>query len=355
MNNIFGVILAGGKGERFWPMSRIEKPKQLLPIISEKTMLEETVLRLEHFIRNENIFVIATEKIKNPIMNLNCLKADNVFAEPFGRNTALAIGYAAKKMNHINPDSIMLVCPADHDIKTVSQFKKTIELGYKYALDGNLVTFGITPIRPESGYGYIEIGEALKDDKVYKINSFKEKPNLKIATSYLKGGKTLWNSGIFLWKTKEILKSIKKYIPDMYNNLVEFSNYIGTDKENNALLNLYKNCKSTSIDFGVLEQADNIVIVRAQFNWDDVGNWNALERTMNADDRGNICTGEVEILNSNNNVVYSEKGLIAVLGVDDLVIVRTNDVTYVCSKRDTASIKSLIEKIGKNDKLKKYL
>ena len=355
MDNIFGVILAGGKGERFWPMSRIKKPKQLLPIISKKTMLEETVLRLEHFIKNDDIYVIATEQIRKPIIDLNCLKTKNVFAEPFGRNTALAIGYAAIKMNHINPNSIMLVCPADHDIKTVSQFEKTIELGYKYALQGNLVTFGITPVRPDIGYGYIEIREALQDEKVYKINTFKEKPNLKVATSYLKGKKTLWNSGIFLWKTEEILKSIEKHIPDMYNNLVEFEDHIGTDNESKALLALYKKCKSTSIDFGVLEQADNIVIVRAQFEWDDVGNWNALERTMNVDDKGNTCSGEVETLNANNNVVYSEKGLIAVLGVDDLVIVKTDDVTYVCSKRDTASIKSLIEKIGKNDKLKKYL
>ncbi|MFO7861226.1 MAG: mannose-1-phosphate guanylyltransferase [Desulfosalsimonas sp.] len=355
MENLFGIILAGGKGERFWPMSRGNRPKQLLPIISDKTMLEETVERLEGFIDNERIFTVSTEHLHKPIAELNVLEEDNVLTEPFGRNTALAIGYSAVKMRHINENSTMLVCPADHEIASIADFKKTVELGYKYAQQDNLVTFGITPTRPEIGYGYIELGKPLEDEKVYEIEAFKEKPNLKVASAYLKSGNTLWNSGIFLWKTSAILSAIENYIPDMYESLQKFSEHIGKDTEQEALKKLYDEAPATSIDFGVMERADNIVIVRAQFKWDDVGNWNALERTREADDEGNVVHGNVITMDSENNVIYSEDGLIATVGVNDVVVVRTKDVTLVCNKRDTGQIKALLKQINDSDKLKEYL
>lgn len=355
MKNLFGIILAGGKGERFWPMSRGNRPKQLLPIISDKTMLEETVDRLEGFIDNEKIFTVSTEHLYKPIAALNVLEEDNVLTEPFGRNTALAIGYSAVKMRYIDEESTMLVCPADHEIASIADFKKTVELGYKYAQQDNLVTFGITPTRPEIGYGYIELGKPLEDEKVFEIESFKEKPNLKVASSYLKSGNTLWNSGIFLWKTSAILSAIENYIPDMYESLQKFSEHIGKDSEQDAVEKLYDEAPATSIDFGVMERADNIVIVRAQFKWDDVGNWNALERTRESDHEGNVTHGNVITMNSENNVIYSEDGLIAAVGVDDVVIVRTKDVTLVCNKRDTGQIKALLKQINDSDKLKEYL
>lgn len=355
MKNIFGVILAGGKGERFWPMSRGMRPKQLIPVISNKTMLEETVTRLEEFIANKDVFVIATEQLKEPIADLDCMPEENVLTEPFGKNTALAIGYAAVKMEYLDPDSVMLVCPADHSITSVEQFRETVEIGYEYALQGNLVTFGITPTRPEIGYGYIELGEPVEDDKVYSIKSFKEKPNLKVANAYIKSGNTLWNSGIFLWRTKDILEAINKYLPEMHKQLMDFGKHIDRDSEKDALYKLYKKCKAISIDFGVMERADNIIIVRSQFKWDDVGNWNALERSRDADKNGNISSGEVIAVNANNNIFYSDSGLIAAMGVDDIVIVKTEDVTLVVNKRDTAQIKQLIKELNENKEFKKYL
>lgn len=355
MDKLYGVILAGGRGERFWPMSKRERPKQLLPITGKKTMIEETFSRMASFIHKENIISIGTETIDEAIKDLKLFSEGNTLTEPFGRNTALAIGYAAVMIHHKDPGSVILVCPADHDIHTEKDFKATIMAGYDFALKDNIVTFGITPVRPEIGYGYIEIGEELVKDSVYRIKSFKEKPNLKVATSYIKSGNTLWNSGIFLWKTAVILDAIRKFLPDMAACLDEFSKHIGTDKEKSAMEKLYKDSPATSIDFGVMEQAENIVIVRAGFKWDDVGDWNALERIKNTDKSGNIMEGEVVEINSENNIMFSEDGLIAAVGVKDLVIVRTKDITLVCRQRDTNEIKALLKEIEKNNKLSKYL
>mgnify|MGYP000232910089 CR=1 FL=1 len=354
-NRLYGVILAGGRGERFWPRSKKVRPKQLLPVISKKTMLEETFSRLNNFIPKEKIFVVGTEILKEPIDSLGIFSESNLMYEPFGKNTALAIGFAAIKLRSIDKDSVMLVCPADHSIFPDKDFQKTIQIGFDYALKGNLVTFGITPTRPDEGYGYIELGESLLDEQVYKIKSFKEKPNVKRAISYLKKGNTLWNSGIFLWKTEKLLEGIEKYLPEMYRELVEFEKHIGKSDERESILKLYENSPSTSIDFGVMEQAENIVIVRAQFNWDDVGDWNALERIKNKDKEGNIVEGEVVTLNSKNSIIISDYGLVTVIGVSDLIVVKTENETLVCKKNETGEIKNLLKILEKDEKYKKYL
>lgn len=355
MNNVFGVILAGGKGERFWPKSKERMPKQLLQIVSDKSMLQETVERLSSFISKDNIYVVSTESIKDSIKGLDILDEQRILAEPFGKNTALAIGYSAVKLKKLNPEATMLVCPADHNIFPAKDFQATIKTGLEFAKRGNLVTFGITPVRPDEGYGYIEMGEEIVENSVYKIKSFKEKPNIKIAKQYLKKGNTLWNSGIFLWRVKDILAGLEKYMPEMYMKLEEFSEHVGKESEGSALEKLYNECTSTSIDFGVMEQASNIVIVRARFSWDDVGDWNALERIRTKDKDGNITEGDVMQLNSKNNIIISDTGFIAAIGVDDLIIVKTDNEILICRKNETAEIKNLLKEIQKNDKLKKYL
>jgi len=354
MKNLYGVILAGGRGERFWPISRMKRPKQLLPIVNDKPMIEETINRLS-FIDNSRIFIVGTKTIEESIKKLDLVDENNLYSEPFGKNTALAIGYTAVKLNKINPDSIMLITPADHDINDSNSFQATIKDSYDYALKNYLITFGITPTRPEVGYGYIELGEALLENKIYKIKSFKEKPNLKTANTYLKKGNILWNSGIFLWKTSEILNEIKLHLPDMYKELMHFQKFIDTNEEEKALNKMYKKCKSISIDFGVMEQSKKIIIVRTHFKWDDVGNWIALERLKKKDKNNNIMLGDIVELNANDNILYAEDGLIATIGVEDLIIVRTKDITFVAKKRDINDIKSLIKKIEKNNELKKYL
>jgi len=355
MNNVFGVILAGGKGERFWPKSKERMPKQLLQIVSDKSMLQETVERLSSFLEKDNIYVVSTASIKDTIKDLDILNESRIMAEPFGKNTALAIGYSAVKLKQINPEGTMLVCPADHNIFPVKDFQNSIKIGLEFAKKGNLVTFGITPVRPDEGYGYIEMGEELVQNSVYKIKSFKEKPNIKIAKQYLKKGNTLWNSGIFLWRVKDIMQGIKNYMPEMYEKLMVFEKHIGKLTEEEALEKLYNDCQPTSIDFGVMEQAPNIVIVRAKFTWDDVGDWNALERIRSMDKDGNILEGDVIQINAKNNIIISDTGLVAAIGVDDLIIVKTDNEILICRKNETGEIKNLLKEIQKNDKLKKYL
>ncbi|MDD3803251.1 MAG: sugar phosphate nucleotidyltransferase [bacterium] len=354
-NNIYGVILAGGKGERFWPKSKQTNPKQLLTIISNKSMLEETVVRLESFIEHERILVIGTSLLEYSIKKLNVVNDSNLLSEPFGKNTALAIGYAAMKIRKVDSDGIMLVCPADHSIHTNKDFLSTIETGYEFALNGNLVTFGVTPVRPDEGYGYIELGEQLIENKVYKIKSFKEKPNIKTARAYLKKGNTLWNSGIFLWRVKDILYAIERYLPEMHKSLMEFEKSIGSEHEKDALLKLYSESQSISIDFGIMEQAENIVICRAQFSWDDVGDWNALERIKSKDKNGNILEGSIAEINTKNNIVSCEDGLLCLIGVEDLIVVRTKNETFICKKSETGEIKNLLKILEKDEKFKNHL
>jgi len=354
-NNIYGVILAGGKGERFWPKSKQTKPKQLLSIISNKSMLEETVERLSLIVEHDKILVVGTTLLEESIKNLNVVKTKNILLEPFGKNTALAIGYSAIKIREENDDGTMLVCPADHSIHTNKDFQATIETGCEFTLKGKLVTFGVTPIRPDEGYGYIELGEELIKNKVYKIKSFKEKPNIKTARAYLKKGNTLWNSGIFLWRVSDILSEIEKYMPEMYKGLLEFEKSIGTSSEKDALLKLYNESQSTSIDFGIMEQSVNIVICRAQFSWDDVGDWNALERIKNKDKNGNIFNGDVKEINSKNNIVSCEGGIVCLIGVEDMIVVRTRHETFICKKNETEEIKNLLKILEKDEKFKKYL
>lgn len=355
MDKIYGLILAGGRGERFWPKSKKSKPKQLLPIISKKSMIEETFTRLNSFIDKNNIYVVTTENLKESIESLSLFEKENIIYEPFGKNTALAIGLSAIRLKHLNKDSLMLVCPADHNIFPDREFQNTIHIGMEYALKDNLVTFGITPTRPDEGYGYIEIGEELLQEKVYRIKSFKEKPNVKRAISYLKKGNTLWNSGIFLWKVETLLKSIEKYLPEMYKGLIEYEKHIKLEDEKEHLLKLYQDAPSTSIDFGIMERAENIVIVRALFNWDDVGDWNALERIKNKDKEGNIIEGEVVALNSKNNIVISEFGLVTLIGISNLVIVKTEKEILICKKNETGEIKNLLKILENDEKFEKYL
>ncbi len=340
---IYGIIIAGGRGERFWPASRKRKPKQLLPIVSDKPMIVETVDRISSFILRERIIIVAGKELKSPLKKL--FPNVNLLLEPFGRNTACAIGYAAI---NLSKDDVMVVLPADHYIREPSQFLHTLQKAIKIAKQGWLTTFGIVPAYAETGYGYIEAGDKIEKD-VYKVKSFKEKPNQKQAQRFVREKRFLWNSGMFVWTQEEILTAFKSYMPELYKALLDFK------AKKISLLELYKKAPNISIDSGIMEKAPNVAVVKSDFAWDDIGSWLALERIHKLDKQGNIKIGLYKGLSTRNCVIVGDKGVIATLGVSNLIIVKSGNAVFVCDKKEVRDIKKLVHELSQNKKFKKYL
>ncbi len=358
---IHGVIMAGGKGERFWPLSNEARPKQLLPITSERSMLQVTLDRMDDYIPSENILIVAGANIREAIIESSSrISEKNILAEPFGRNTCLAIGAAAIHLEKDDPEAIMVVLSADHLIEPAAKLIKAIKAGTKAAAEqDSLITIGIVPTRAETGYGYIELGEQLKDidgTNLYEVKAFKEKPRPTVAQRYYHGRRHWWNSGMFIWSTKSILSALSKYQPEMYGLLTEYKKHIGTKNEEQAILKLYEEADPISIDYAVLEEADNVLTLKGDFVWDDVGSWMSLQRFLDTDDDNNVIVGKAVMLDSYESTVYnSGDGLIASLGISDLVIAKIGEVVMVAHKTQLHRIKELLEKLGEDEDLKKYL
>ncbi len=359
VRELYGVILAGGKGERFWPKSRKGRPKQLLSLAGERTLLEETAARILPLIPRERLLVVATEGFEDVVREqVPDLREENLLFEPQGRNTAPAIGYAAEVIYRRAPLSNMVVLPADHRIAETERFLLTVKVASGIADDQYLVTFGIVPTRPETGYGYIEAGEeiAVMDGVVvHRSLGFKEKPNQKEAGRFLKAGNYFWNSGMFVWKTEVILKAFEKHMSDLSTDLREFRKSLGTPAEREALRKIYERVPAISIDYGVMERASNVAVVRADFSWDDVGSWTVLERLRERDKDGNVVFGDHLGIDTGNSVIVSEKGLVATVAVSDLVVVRVEDATLVCPKERIQDVKALVQRLSKDKGLRKYL
>lgn len=352
--NLYAVILAGGKGERFWPKSRQDFPKQFLTIFGKKSLIQMTHERIKKFIPlNKHRYVISQSLV--PLLKSQIpVSSENIIAEPFGKNTAPAIGIAAAYINKEAPGSIMVVLPADHLIKRDKEFKNNMLTAARVANQGYLVCFGIKPTRPETGYGYIRC-KKLKTQNVFEIAEFIEKPPLRLAKKFIKSKIYLWNSGIFVFRTAAILKSFEEFLPKFYKDLLEFSSHIGKRDEVSAKKRLYEKAPNKSIDYAVMEKAENICVIKAGFLWDDVGSWLALERQFKKDNRGNIVFGKYYGFLTKNSIIYSDSGVIATLGIDDLIIVKDRDVVLVTKKKNAAQIKKLVTKIGKNPKDRHFL
>lgn len=347
---VYAVILAGGKGERFWPSSRARRPKQLLPLVSNKTMLEETVDRIRPIIQPENILVVTTSELRDAIRNiLPNLKHTDILLEPFGRNTAPAIAYAALHIYNRDKNAVMICLPADHYIKESDKFLKSIKKAVSLARKNWLVTFGIPPVRPDTGYGYIEVGENIEEG-VYKAKSFKEKPTKKRAAEFLKEKTFLWNSGMFVWKAEVIIEEIKRHVPYISEKL-----FTQQPLEQNELVEAYDSLPAISIDYAVMERSTKTAVLKGDFTWDDVGSWLSLERLMGKDKNGNAILGETFIVDSKNCIISNENGITTLLGVSNLTIVNTKDVLFICSKSHTDRIKKFIELMVEDERLKKYL
>ncbi|MBQ8297170.1 MAG: mannose-1-phosphate guanylyltransferase [Ruminococcus sp.] len=345
------VIMAGGRGERFWPKSRNSRPKQFLSLTKDgETMIQKTVKRLLPLVEAEDIFIVTNSAYIGLVNEqLPDIPKENILAEPCARNTAPCIAFAAAVIGRKYDDAVMLVLPSDHLIGYEELYTSTLKKAVKLSLEGkNLVTIGITPDYPETGYGYINFGSETAADMpdAYKVERFVEKPDLPTAKEYLASGKYLWNSGMFVWKVSSIMENLRTFMPEIYDGALRIGEAFGTESFNEVLVREFTAFKGESIDFGIMEKADDIYTIPGSFGWDDVGNWLAVERINEVDDSNNYIEGDVISIGSERTTICGGKRLIAAVGVEDIIIVDTDDALLICSKNSTQDVKKVIAQLN---------
>lgn len=348
---ITALIMAGGRGERFWPRSRKNMPKQFLSLTGDgKTMIQLTVERILPLVAMQDIYISTNQNYKALVkQQLPEIPEENIICEPVSRNTAPCIGLGAVHIAHKEEDAIMLVLPSDHLVKYNSMFISTLQDACAIAEQAeNLVTLGITPDYPETGYGYIKFIPAKRDPatgRAFAVDSFVEKPSLETAKEYLATEQYLWNSGMFIWKVSSILYNFQKFMPDIYQGLQKIKEAIGTEQEEAVLQSEFEQFISESIDYGVMEKAEDIYVIPGTFGWDDVGSWLAIERINKTNEFGNVIKGNVVAVNTRNTIIEGSDKLIASVGVEDTVIVDTEDALLVCAKERAGEIKKVLENL----------
>ncbi len=358
---MYAVIMAGGQGTRFWPRSRRKRPKQLLDIVGSESMIRQTVDRLDPLIKPEDVYVVTgKEHVEELIGHIPHVPSENIMAEPIGRNTAPCIGLAAMRLRKIDPEGIMAVLPADHVILDKESFIETLRFAGGVAKSGDyIITLGMKPDRPETGYGYIKQGPGARGQgsvgvQVYHVERFVEKPNRETAEEYVKSGDYLWNAGMFVFKVSTILKAIEKYMPDLYIGLLRMEPALGTDSQEKVLSDVYGELPSVSIDYGVMEKADNVLVIPSTFGWNDVGSWTAIDDLLPRDGHGVVAHAEHISIDTKDCIIYSPKKLVATIGVSDLIVVETEDALLICHKSRAQDVKKVVEILEKEGK-GKYL
>lgn len=336
------IILAGGSGSRLWPLSREEYPKQLLSFDKEQSLLQKTFNRLCTFSKPADIVTVTNIKhYSNIKLQLNKIDSSNVvIGEPFGRNTAPAIASTLQYFIQQGcEDDVVLIVPSDHLIKDIDGFNKTVEQGKELAEQGYIVTFGIKPTYPETGYGYIKTEKALSVG--YKVEKFVEKPNFETAKKYLDSGNYYWNGGIFMGKISTFLNEFKKYASDIYMHLgkLDFSNSTQIN------FSVYEKMPSISIDYAIMEKSDKIALVELQSDWNDLGSWQSIFNVKEKDENGNVLTGKVVVDNVKNSFIYSQKEVVAVSSLENIILVETEDAIMACKLDESQNVKKLYEKL----------
>ena len=347
------VIMAGGVGSRFWPMSKKAQPKQFLDILGTgETLLQQTFNRFKRICPEENIYIVTNEIYRDIVKNqLPGINNDQVLGEPALRNTAPCIAYANYKILDKNPNAKIVVAPSDHIILKEDIFVEVINSALAAVTENDwLLTLGITPSRPDTGYGYIQFNEALtykNDKRIRKVKTFTEKPNLEIAKSFLESGDFLWNSGIFIWSLKSILSAFDKYLPEVNDIFKEGISKYNTSNEIPFIEKAYSVCKNISIDYGIMEKADNVQVLASAFGWSDLGTWGSLYTLMNKDDNENAVIGKnVMLYNSKNNVINMPKNKLAVIqGLKDYIVVENEDILLICRKEDEQNIRQIVNDV----------
>ncbi|MBC8061954.1 MAG: mannose-1-phosphate guanylyltransferase [Clostridiaceae bacterium] len=344
------LIMCGGKGERFWPLSTDEKPKQFLKLLGEDTMLQMTVNRLLGLIPIEQIFIVTDSKyvqlVKEQLKNI---PSRNIIEEPVGKNTAPCIALSAFIIDRYYKNAIITVVPSDHLIKNEEKFLEVINCGYEFISMNNdaVITIGIKPDRAETGYGYIKYNlrvDEIDPQEIYSVEKFVEKPDLDTAIAYLEEGSYLWNAGMFIWNVNTILKLNEKYLPLNYEMLLEIA--VSEEKDFSQVLHSnYERLESISVDYGIMEKAEKIYVIEGDFGWDDVGTWNSVERIRAKDRNGNVSTGETKSIDGKNNILISSNKKIVLVGLSNIFVVESDELIFIGSKdsiKDIKEIKNLV-------------
>ena len=349
----YGVIMAGGGGTRFWPLSRKAKPKQFLNLSGKDTMVMDTIKRLCRVADKEDIFVVTGEGFvaSTAEETKELLRADHILGEPAARNTAACIGSAALEIVKKYGDGVMCVAASDHFIRDEEEYERVIKMAASLAEEKDaLVTIGIKPTFPSTGYGYIRSNRDV-EAAYYEVEEFVEKPDLETAESYLESGQYAWNSGMFVWKASVILGYFERLLPDIYECLVKIGDAMGTDHEKQVIQEVYPVIPKISVDYGIMERAKGVLMVEGDFGWNDVGSFDALEEIYEKDENGNVVLANGCLLDTNGCILYGDgEKLIATLGVHDLVIAQTKDIILVCDKKRAQDIKLIPETLANSGK-----
>jgi mannose-1-phosphate guanylyltransferase len=357
----FIVILAGGKGERFWPQSRRHRPKHLLPIVGDKPMLAQTVARVHGLVPAKNVYVItAASQVRAVRALCRTLPRGNIVAEPVGRDTAPAVALAAALVAQRDPEGIFAILPADHVIHEAKTYQADLAAAFSAAAADVMVTIGIKPHEPATSFGYIQRGPAWKKiarHPFYSVQRFVEKPSLQVAEGYLASGDYLWNAGMFVWSVPVVTTALAQHAPELKAGWDKIVAGLSRGRALTPLLKkIYPTLPKISVDYALLEKAGNVVVLPASFDWDDVGSWPAVARHHPRDASGNVVRGRAIVEQGKNNIVVAEDGhLLGVIGTDDLIVVHTPDATLVCPRHRAQDIKSLLKRIETEAGNRKWL
>jgi mannose-1-phosphate guanylyltransferase len=358
MNN-YAVIMAGGIGTRFWPKGTSKLPKQYLKIENDhSSMIQQTFKRLEAVVSPSNIFVVTNLAYKSITKkHLPKIPEENIICEPFGRNTAPCIGLTCLFIKQFNPKANVLVVPSDHIIKDVEEFQRVAKCGLTFTNDnGGIVTLGINPSKPETGYGYIQYdtdnftdvhikngNQGEPEERVFKVKTFAEKPNLETAKAFIESGDFLWNSGMFIFRVDTMLKEIKESLPDLHNALIKLEKSLLKNDFAKVLENVYSQLKGISIDYGVMEKSRDVHTIRSHFDWSDVGSWDEIYNFKQKDKDGNVKQGTTVTINSKNCLIINDQRISALVGVEDLLVIDTDNGLLICKRSESQNVKEVVD------------
>lgn len=344
----YGVIMAGGGGTRFWPLSRQATPKQLLNLSGKDLMVNEAIDRLSKTASKDDIFIVTnkTQVAKMLEATNGRIQKNHILSEPSARNTSACIGYAAMEIVKKYGDGIMVITPSDAYIKNEAEFTRILGIAVKAAEEKDaLVTVGITPTFAATGYGYIKFQKS--GENVLKVLEFKEKPDEATAKKYVESGEYAWNSGMFIWKASTILKKFEKYLPEIYEDLQKIGDAMNTADELKVIEEVYPKINSISVDYGIMEKADDVFVVPGEFGWNDVGSFDMLGVLHEGDEKGNIKIGDQINIDSKNCITYSSGRLVATIGLENVVVIETGDAVLVCDKNKVQDVKKVVEQLKK--------